>query len=398
MKAALEGVLVVDLSRHLPGPFAARMLANLGARVIKVEEPVVGDPVRAAPPFLSGRSLLAESLLAGVESVALDLKREGGQAVLRSLLEQADVLLETFRPGTLARFGLAPEALREELPRLVICSISGWGQGGPTANRSGHDLTYQAAAGALAASGRTPPLPSADLLGAWSAVAAINAALFARARGAGGTWIDASLFDAAVVGNVTNIVEDAAGRKDGDGRLPFPGPLTGAIPCYRVYRSSDGKLVALAALEAKFWRALCQAVGREDLVAVQYRRDPDSHRRVAELIAGRTAGEWQAIFSAEDLPGEIVAGPSEALAAEQTVARGLSGAGRGGTPFPALMGGTRPSGGSRLPRLGEQTRSVVAEFCPRWLEGSRRARVAAGVGPRLSLKRAVQGWVGNLRR
>src|SRR6185436_16288141 len=154
----------------LPGPLAARLLADLGARVIKVEEPSAGDPVRAAAPLVGGKSPLAAMLLAG-----------------------ADVLLESFRPGTLKRLGLAPEVLRERYPRLVICSLTGWGQRGPYAARAGHDVTYQAIGGVLASTGTTPAIPVADVVGAWSAASAVLAALLARERGGpegGGAWID----------------------------------------------------------------------------------------------------------------------------------------------------------------------------------------------------------------
>ncbi len=392
MSAPLQGLLVVDLSRHLPGPFAARMLANLGARVIKIEEPELGDPLRAAPPFRAGHSRLAESLLSGLESVALDLKKEGGCGVLQVLLREADVLLETFRPGTLSRFGMAPETLRQDNPRLVICSISGWGGSGPLVGRSGHDLTYQAVAGTLASTGRTPNLPSADLQGAWSAVAAINAALFARERTGEGTWIDASLFDAAVVGNVTNA---AAGPLAGTS-VPSPGPLTGALPCYRIYRTSDGRLFALAALEEKFWRSFCEMVERPDLVSFQYRSGPEGHRAVAELMASRTADEWEQLCVARDLPGDVVATPEETLLAAQTGARGLTAGPGRGVPYPALVGDSRPTVEGGVPRVGEHTRAVLNEFCPEKLEGSRRARVASGIGPRLSVRRSLQGWVGGL--
>ncbi|HXT51322.1 MAG TPA: CaiB/BaiF CoA-transferase family protein, partial [Thermoanaerobaculia bacterium] len=162
--APLRGLLVVDLTRHLPGPLGARLLADLGARVIKVEEPQAGDPVRAAAPLVGGKSPLAAMLLAGVESVALDLKQPAAVEALRGLLARADVLLESFRPGTMARLGLAPEVLRERYPRLVICSLAGWGQTGPYSARAGHDITYQAIGGALASTGVTPPIPVADVV------------------------------------------------------------------------------------------------------------------------------------------------------------------------------------------------------------------------------------------
>ena len=207
--APLSGVTVVDLSRYLPGPFAAHLLASLGARVLKVEEPTLGDPVRFAPPFVGGRSALAAPLLAGVESVALDLKKPAARAVLEDLLEDADVLLESSRPGTLARWGLEPETLRRRFPRLVICSLSGWGQDGPVAGRSGHDLTYQAVAGTLAPTATMPAHPWADLVGGWSMCGSVLAALVERGRTGAGTWIDAALFDAAVHANLLGWAGDA---------------------------------------------------------------------------------------------------------------------------------------------------------------------------------------------
>jgi CoA:oxalate CoA-transferase len=139
--APLADHLVVDLSRHLPGPYCVRILGDLGARVVKVEEPELGDPVRQAPPWRGGRSVLAATLLAGVESIALDLKREGARAVLARLLERADVVVESFRPGGLERLvGAAPAELARRHPRLVVCSISGWGQHGPHRSRAGPAL------------------------------------------------------------------------------------------------------------------------------------------------------------------------------------------------------------------------------------------------------------------
>ncbi|HZF12680.1 MAG TPA: CaiB/BaiF CoA-transferase family protein, partial [Thermoanaerobaculia bacterium] len=204
----LAGVLVVDLSRHLPGPLAAHLLADLGARVVKVEEPVHGDPVRQAPPHRHGQGALATLLLSGVESIALDLKQPAAREVVRRLAGRADVLLESFRPGTLARLGLDPAELRAANPRLVVGSLSGWGQEGPWAGRAGHDLSYQATAGTLAASvggaggPRVPAVTVADLVGAWSVVTAVLAALVERGRSGEGGRIDAALVDAAAHANL----------------------------------------------------------------------------------------------------------------------------------------------------------------------------------------------------
>lgn len=380
----LEGVLVVDLSRYLPGPLTAKMLANLGARVIKIEEPEFGDPVRSAPPMDGSAGTLAGLLLAGVESVALDLTKPQALGVVQTLLEAADVLIESFRPGKLAEFDLPPASLAERYPGLIVCSISGWGAAGPASGRAGHDLTYQAAAGALAATGEMPNLPVADLVGAFAAVSAINGALLARERTGRGTAIDSSLFDSAAIANLTNV----AARSEEVGDLT---PLTGAYPCYRIYDTSDGRRFALAALEPRFWQKLCASVGRPDLRRHQYRRESDSHRIVEELFLTRTGFEWRHLCRDGDVPGDLVATSSEAVRDPQMVARGLE-IGGGRLPFPAILDGVRPEGAAFFPGLGEHTLSVLEEFLPETRGKSRKARRAGGIGRRLTLRQVARRW------
>lgn len=387
----LDGILVVDLSRYLPGPLAAKMLANVGARVIKIEEPEFGDPVRDSPPIVRGASALARLLLCGVESVALDLKREPARAVLHELLDHADVLLESFRPGKLAEFGVTASVLDQRLPRLVVCSISGWGSSGPASNRTGHDLTYQAAAGALAATAEMPNLPAADLLGAFSAVSAVTASLLAREATGRGTTIDASLFDAAMIGNLTGAASAVAGKGRG-GEVGEPAGLTGAYPCYRLYDTADGRRFALAALEPRFWKKLCAAVDRLDLVPHQYRRATEAHREVETLFRGRPAQEWSDLCRELDLPGEIVLGVAEAASSERARTRRLSVLG-GRLPFPALLDGTRPEAAGDFPALGQHTRSVLSEFCSGALPRDKRGLRESGIGRRLTLRQAVGHWL-----
>jgi crotonobetainyl-CoA:carnitine CoA-transferase CaiB-like acyl-CoA transferase len=356
----LRGLFVVDLSRQLPGPLAARLFADLGARVVKVEEPRAGDPVRAAGPLVDAASPLAAMLLAGVQSVALDLKQPVAVEALGGLLARADVLLESFRPGTLARFGLAPPMLRGRFPHLVICSLTGWGQEGPYAARAGHDLTYQAIAGSLAATGAEPAVPVADVVGAWSAVASVLAALVARGQGAGGAWIDQPLLDAAQHANLTGwAVEAAVPTQVGE-----PLPLTGALPCYGVYRARDGRMIAVAALEPHFWRRFCEAAGRPDLVPSQLDRGGRARRQVAELIASRSADEWATLLAGHDLPVEPVLGLGEALAHPQVAARDVLRRGADGMPrlgYPARFDGVRPRANEAVPALGAHTSEVLAE-------------------------------------
>ncbi|MEM7482517.1 MAG: CoA transferase [Acidobacteriota bacterium] len=386
----LRDLRVVDLSRLLPGPLTSRLLADLGARVLKVEEPRLGDPVRLVPPFEGGEGTLAGLLLAGVESIALDLKSSGAREVLERLLDEADVLLDNFRPGTLTRLDLAPERLRERFPRLIHCSLTGWGASGPWAERAGHDLTYQAAAGALAPTLAPPVLPTADLLGAWGAVAAILAALHERDRSGAGARLDASLYDAAVHGNLLAWAENA-GRPRGLGEEL---PLTGALACYGVYRTRDDRWLALGALERHFWNRFCRAVGREELRGrhLEGMGDGDLQRVVAEIFGGRDLAEWTALAAAEDLPIEAVRSAAEAARHPQAQHQGVlhqSAAGRPSLAFPVRFDGFRPRAADRVPSLGEDTRRILGE---QGVEMSLLERRSAGVGRRFSLRRLLRRW------
>jgi len=384
---------VVDLSRHLPGPLAAHLLADLGARVVKVEEPALGDPVRHAPPRRGATGALAALLLAGVESVALDLKQPVGRRVLEALLERADVLLESFRPGTLERLGFPPEELRARHPRLILCSISGWGQSGPYAARAGHDLTYQALAGTLASASPTamPAAPLADLTGAWSAVTAVLAALLERQRTGEGRRIDAALYDAAVHSNLTAWAAEAGGAKAVGETLP----LSGALPCYNLYRTAGGDVLALAALEPHFWERFCRAAGRDDLLRLQYNASPRAQRKIAALVRSRTRAEWLDLLAREDIPAEIVLSAAEARAHPQARERGLLADGPDTLPrlaFPALLDGGRPRAGERVPGLGEHTEAILDEL------GLGEIKKQLGVGKRFHWtqpwKRLLARWRG----
>lgn len=387
----LSDVTVVDLSRLLPGPLAARLLADLGARVIKVEEPRLGDPVRRAPPRRQGVSSLAALLLGGVESVALDLKRPAARGVLERLLARADVLLDTFRPGTLARLGLDPEEIARRHPGLVHCSLTGWGAAGPYARRAGHDLTYQALAGTLAPTegmAAAPAVPVADVVGAWSAVAAILAALLERRRSGRGTRIDASLFDAALHANLAAWAAEAGGEKEVGEALP----LTGALPCYRLYRTADGGWLALGALEPHFWRRFCEAVERPDLVPLQASDRPSARQAIAAVVAGRTRAEWRHLLERRDIPAEVVASAAEARRHPQAESRGVL-AEEGGflrLGFPAVFDGERPRREGPPPSLGEHTAGLLTEL------GLGQEEVPGpreGVGRRFSWRRLLYRWI-----
>ena len=395
----LEGVTVVDLSRYLPGPLVTRLLADLGARVLKVEEPKLGDPTRSSPPLVDGRSSLASLLLAGHESVALDLKKDGARNLLEDMLMSADVLVESFRPGTMKRLGLDPEALRELFPSLIVCSVTGWGQDGEHAGRAGHDLSYQAIAGSLSAGGGMPAVQVADMVGGWSAATAVVSALFRRAQTGLGCWIDQSLLDAAGHAAITAWSAETGGPKG----VAEPLMLTGALPCYDLYRTLDGGTLALAALEPRFWLKFCAAVERKDLRTKQFSAEPAVRRQVADVVASRTREEWAVLMAEHDIPAEPVLSMAESLEHPQVRARDMVRRDPSGfvhLGYPAKIDGERPRSSPELRALGADTDAVLQELgLATGLSplGKRRA----GVGKRFSVRRwatkTVAEWVSKKR-
>ncbi len=330
MSLPLEGLRVLDLSRLLPGGFCSLLLADFGAEVIKVEDTGMGDYVRWAPPYYEGanetaRSALFLALNRGKQSIRVDLKSDQGKEVLLRLARDADVLLESFRPGVLDRLGVGYERLRAENPGLVYCAITGYGQDGPFTARSGHDMNYLGLNGVLGLTGEAdgPPVQSAGQIadiggGALMAVIGILIALRERDRSGEGQFVDCSMFDGAL-----SWLAMVAAEAMANGRAPHRGDLNlaGAITCYRPYRCADG-WVTLGALEPKFWKAFCLGVGREDLVNHAFDSPgSDTHRAVEEIFAQRTRSEWQAFASEHDCCLEPVLELDEVLDSELVRAR-----------------------------------------------------------------------------
>ncbi|PZS09721.1 MAG: CoA transferase [Solirubrobacterales bacterium] len=327
----LEGLTVLDLSRLLPGGFCSLLLADFGAEVVKVEDTGMGDYIRWSPPHYEGegdgsaRSALFLSLNRGKRSIRLDLKTEPGREVLLRLVERADVLLESFRPGVLHRLGVGYERLRERNPAIVYCAITGYGQSGPARDRSGHDINYLGLGGLLGLTGEAdgPPVQSAGQIadiggGALMGAIGILIALRERERSGEGQLVDCSMFDGALSWLALVAAEVLAGvgvRRRG--QLPLAGGLT----CYRPYRCIDG-YVTLGALEPKFWSAFCRGVEREDLLDHAF--DPPSspaHRAVEEVLARRTRQQWREFASEHDCCLEPVLDLDEVLASELVAAR-----------------------------------------------------------------------------
>ncbi|HVM45133.1 MAG TPA: CaiB/BaiF CoA-transferase family protein [Candidatus Thermoplasmatota archaeon] len=295
MRGTLAGLRVLDLSRLLPGPFLTQLLAELGADVVKVEAPGVGDETRLVPYAF-------DAVNGGKRSIVLDLKKPDAREVALRLAARSDVLVESFRPGVMDRFGLDDATLAAANPRLVRCSIVGY-PAGEHRDDVGHDLNYQSLAGILhAPEPRPPPTQTADLGGALYAATAILAALWERERTGAGRRIEVALADAALAFNSLALARARAGEEQHGAW-----ELTGAIPCYRVYRCADGAHVAFAALEARFFERFAQATGVD--AALQY--DPAGHTALETLFATRPAAEWVATLRKAGVPITPVLAPRE---------------------------------------------------------------------------------------
>jgi alpha-methylacyl-CoA racemase len=340
----LDGIRVLDLTRLLPGAFCTLQLADMGAEVIKVEEPGSGDYMRWTPPLVNGQSALFDALNRDKKSIALDLKKPDGRDALLRLVDTADVLVEGNRPGVMDRLGLGWAALHERNPRLVMCSITGYGQDGPYASRAGHDLNYMAIAGALGLNGPRdgPPFPlsvqAADIGGGgMQAAVAILGALVGVQRGGEGRHLDVAMTDGAVSWLALAFAARRAGERvaRGDQRLG------GRYACYRVYACKDGRYYSVGALEPKFWMALCEALERPDLIERQYSEDLETQREVERIFAARTRDEWEDVLSKVDACCEPVLDLDEVATHPQVAARRV----------------LEKTG--RAPRLGEHTEEIL---------------------------------------
>jgi alpha-methylacyl-CoA racemase len=290
----LSGMLVVDFSRYLPGAFASRELLELGARVVCIEPPG-GDPLRSSAPGWDA------ALRAGKESLELDLKRDPAPAL--ELMREADVVLESFRPGVASRLGVGPEHAPE---RAVYCSITGFGLGGRHEQRAGHDLNYLGWAGVLwDTAPALPPVQIADFAaGALGAVTTILAGLLERDRTGRGSHVVVSMTH----GSHRLVAHQAGGET-------VPRMLTGGLACYRTYETADGRLLTVGALEPAFFRRLTELLGRPDLAERQFDSDQETlASELATIFMTRPLAEWLALFDAEDVCVGPVATLAEAAA------------------------------------------------------------------------------------
>jgi crotonobetainyl-CoA:carnitine CoA-transferase CaiB-like acyl-CoA transferase len=325
----LAGITVLDLSRLLPGAVCTLSLAELGADVIKVEDPGGGDPLRALPPVVDGVSVYHRTFNRGKRSLALDLRSPEAPAVVEALVARADVVVESFRPKTARRLRVDAVALRARHPRLVHCSVTGYGQSGPYADRPGHDLNFVSLAGLLrledAVDGARPDLPRlliADVAGgAMSAIAGVLAALLARERTGEGATVDISMHEGAVAW----LAVPAARRLVPGAAADAPDlPITGREAWYNVYRTADDRAIAVGALEPKFWTEFCERIGRPDLTPLRDTTAEAQARLLAEVrsvIRRRTLVDWMARFEGVEACVTPVNTAAEALTDPHLLAR-----------------------------------------------------------------------------
>ena len=362
----LEGVLVLDLSRMLPGAVLARQLLDLGARLIKVEEPDTGDPMRMVPPQIEGIGVGFATFFRGAESITLDLRERDDAERLRRLATHADVLIESFRPGTLEKWRLGWEDLQPKNPGLVWCSLTSFGSAPEVRERVAHDLNLSAMARILdLVGGRVPRLQLADITSGLLAGSTILAGLLARERDGAGRRLEQPLAAGPLPFLTWSWAEQAVG---GGGALDTL--LGGVCPCYRIYRCGDGKSLSLAALEPKFWSAFVELIGTDELEGSAFALGEDGTRTVAAVeraLATRPRDRWLQFAEERGLPMGPVRGFDEASADSTFVSAGLIEQ----SPMPdgtvaAGVGPWNPTLGETpekpAPQLGEHTAAVLAEF------------------------------------
>jgi alpha-methylacyl-CoA racemase len=363
----LSGIRVLDLTRLLPGAFCTMLLADMGADVIKVEEPGAGDYMRWTPPLVNGQSALFNALNRNKRSLTLNLKSEAGRDLLLRLVERSDVLVEGNRPGVMERLGIGWPVVHARNPALVMCSITGYGQAGPMASRAGHDINYVATAGVLGLNGAQggPPVPLAVQVGdigggGLQPAVAILGALVGVQRGDQGRWLDVSMTDGAVSWLALVLAQTGAGEEVGRGDHR----LTGRYACYRVYACKDGGYYSVGALEPKFWTALCNAVGVPDLIEIQFATGDEAaraHRAMEAAFLSKTRSEWERELAGLEVCCEPVLDLSEVVSHPQIAARGLVVNGPAGVEVRPAVPMRADWRRRDAPALGEHTAEILSE-------------------------------------
>lgn len=326
----LEGVRVLDLTRLLPGPFCTMLLADYGAEVIKVEQPGMGDYGRTVEPYIQGYSARHLTINRNKKSLTLDLKREKGREIFCALAKEADVIVESFRPGVMKKLGLSYEEISNINPGIVYCSISGYGQNGPYQHLPGHDINYIGYSGVLGLIGLKdgqPVVPGVQIAdiggGSLMALAGILMALYYKEKTGKGQFVDVSMLDGAI-----SWVAGYASGYFADGQVPKRGEirLSGKYACYDVYPTKDGKYLSVGALEEKFWCRLCELLGKEEWI--EQRMAPPEvqeqmRQELREIFLQKDQAEWLRLLKEEETCVGPVYDLDEVFSDPQVLARNM---------------------------------------------------------------------------
>lgn len=371
----LDGIKILDLSRLLPGPYGTMLLADLGADVIKIEDPDAGDYARFQEPMVEGQGALFTMVNRNKRSVQLDLKKEKGRKTFLKLAGEADVIFEQFRPGVVEKLGVDYESVKEVNPEIIYCSLSGYGQDGPYKERVGHDLNYISLGGLLdmtrskEGEPAIPGVPISDMMGGlMAAFSILNALLDRELNDTEGEYIDVSMMEAMMsltsgplswIPLIQNEIPEAGKTL-----------LTGKYPCYDYYETKDGKYITLAALEPKFWKRFCEIIDRGDLIEKQYPKG-DEEKEVREVLEekfkSKTRDEWEEILGEEEVMFAPVKNLKEAYQDEHVKERGFLGTLKIGEKeikqlgFPAKSSKGIEEFRSGPPEKGEHTKEVLQE-------------------------------------
>jgi len=352
----LKGERVLDLTRLLPGPYCTWILSELGADVLKIEDPWEGDYAR-------GTSLY-DLINAGKRSMTLNLKNGSGREIFLDLVSRSDVLVESFRPGVMKRLGLGYETLKEHNEKIIFCSISGYGQNGPYRDVPGHDINYMSISGLLGVNRtkESPVIPTmqiADIGGGMFGALSILASLYRREIKGRGEYIDVSMTD--VVNSLFNIEYFGVIGGDEEGLLREGKTfLTGLFPCYNIYKTKDDKFVSLGALETKFWSNFCMGLSREDLIQKQY--DTSVIKELKKIFSEKTREEWIEIFKEADALITPIYSPEEVFNDPQVINREVFDRERKILNLPVKFLETTMDEVGKAPEMGESTHEILAEL------------------------------------
>lgn len=307
MLGALQGLKILDFTRLLPGPLATMLMADMGAEVIKIESPTQKDSARDFPPFIAGESAAYLAYNRSKKSLCIDYSQEKGREIVLRLVQEADILIEQFRPTMMQRWGLDYETLHAVNPRLVYVSVTGYGQTGAYSQWAGHDLNYIALAGLLGGNeNEAPQIPQSQIAdiagGSYMAVIACLSAIVSRATTGKGQWVDVAMLDAVMPLNITAMMFQWATKM----QLPREkGVLSGGLVNYNVYKASDA-YVAVGALEAKFWAKFCELIGKPDwknrVLPTKTEILAQHKAELASVLASKTAQEWHDLGLQHDIP------------------------------------------------------------------------------------------------